>query len=105
MPGPIVDLSATVMCMHAGLATPLVPSTRVFVSDQPIITLASPYAVAGCTLAAALSPFCVVGTVIAGATRVFAEGMPLVLLSSQSICAAPGTPLLFLVTQVRANAA
>ncbi len=48
MPGPIVHVGAVVTCMHAGPAQPTAPFPRVTVSGQPIVTLATPYVVAGC---------------------------------------------------------
>jgi hypothetical protein len=48
MPGFILHLGATVICAHGGQAVPIAPFPRVLVSGQPIATLASPYAVAGC---------------------------------------------------------
>jgi hypothetical protein len=38
---------------------------------------------------------------ITGTTRVFSNGQPLLVQSSQAICAPTGTPLLILVTQMR----
>ncbi len=102
MPGPIVDFSSMVTCTHAGMATPMVPSTRAFIEAQPVITLASTYAVAGCLLAATASaPFCVVGAVTVGAARVFVEGLPVVVQSATSACVATGLPLIFVSTQLR----
>jgi len=51
MPAPVLHLGATVLCSHAGQATPLAPFPRVTVSGQPVVTLTSPYAIAGCALA------------------------------------------------------
>jgi len=105
MPGPLVHLGATVMCSHAGQATPISPFPRVTVSGQPVVTLATPYAVAGCSLPppiAANGP-CVTAQWITGATRVFAGGQPVILATSQSVCAPTGTPLIVAVTQMRVN--
>ena len=63
MPAPILHLGATVLCTHAGPATPLAPFPRVLVSGQPVVTLASPYAVAGCALTGTGAPPCVTGAV------------------------------------------
>jgi hypothetical protein len=38
---------------------------------------------------------------ITSATRVFSNGVPLLLMDSQSICAPTGTPLIPVVTQLR----
>ena len=48
MPAPILHLGATVLCTHAGQAAPMAPFPRVMVSAQPVVTLTSPYAIAGC---------------------------------------------------------
>jgi hypothetical protein len=102
MPGFLLHVGATVMCMHAGQAQPTVPNPRVTVSGQPIVTQTAPYVVAGC-------PFvppggngpCVTAQWILGAVRVLATGVPVLLQDSQAICAPTGTGLNVLVTQVR----
>ena len=50
MPGFLLHLGATVMCAHAGQATPVTPNPRVLVSGQPTVAMSSAYVVAGCTL-------------------------------------------------------
>jgi hypothetical protein len=105
MPGFLLHVGATVLCSHAGQAQPTVPNPRVMVSGQPTVTRASPYVVAGCTLPpppAANGP-CVTAQWVTSATRVLSNGVPLLLLDSQAICAPTGTPLLILATQVRAS--
>jgi hypothetical protein len=106
MPGPLVHVGATVLCSHAGQAQPMVPNPRVLVNGLPTVTMASPYAVAGCALPpppAANGP-CLTGQWVSGATRVLSNGLPLVLFDSQSICAPTGTPLLVILTQTRVMA-
>ena len=103
MPGPLLHLGATVSCAHAGQATPVAPNPRVLVGGQPIVPFTSPYMVIGCTLPpppAANGP-CVTGQYVTSATRVFANGVPVLLLDSQAICAPTGTPLLPIVSQMR----
>lgn len=103
MPGPIVHFGATVMCTHAGQATPSVSFPRVLVSGQPVITQPTPYLIAGCTFpppTAGNGP-CVTGQWLTGSFRVLAGGMPLVLMDSQSVCAPTGTPMLPSVVQPR----
>lgn len=103
MPGPIVHLGATVMCTHAGQATPSSSFPRVMVSGQPVVTQPTPYVIAGCTFpppTAGNGP-CVTGQWLTGSVRVLAGGMPLVLMDSQSICAPTGTPMLPTVVQPR----
>jgi hypothetical protein len=102
MPGPVVHLGATVLCMHGGQAMPTAPNPRVLVSGQPVSTLAAPYVVAGC-------PFvppggngpCVTAQWVTGSTRVLVAGAPLVLQTSQAVCAPTGTGLLVVATQPR----
>jgi hypothetical protein len=105
MPGFLLHLGATVLCSHAGQATPLAPNPRVLVSGQPTVALASVYAVAGCTLPpppGANGP-CVTAQYVSSATRLLSNGVPLLLIDSQAICAPTGTPLLASVTQTRVS--
>lgn len=106
MPGFILHLGATVLCSHGGQATPTAPFPRVLVSGQPITTLPAPYVVAGCALPpppAANGP-CVTAQWVVGAVRVLAGGQPVLVQSSQAICAPTGTPLQILLTQTRVTA-
>jgi hypothetical protein len=106
MPGFLVHVGATVMCSHGGQAQPIVPNPRVTVLGQPTVTIAGPYVVAGCAFPpppAANGP-CVTAQWLVGSTRVTSNGQPLIVLSSQAICAPTGTPLLITVTQVRVTA-
>jgi hypothetical protein len=103
MPGPIVHFGATVLCTHAGQATPTASFPRVLVSGQPVITQPTPYGVAGCTFpppTAGNGP-CVTGQWLTGSIRVLAGALPLVLQASQSICAPTGTPMIASVVQPR----
>jgi hypothetical protein len=73
------------------------------VSGQPVVPMNSTYVVAGCTLPpppGANGP-CVTAQFVSSATRVFSNGVPLLLMDSQAICAPTGTPLLAVVTQSR----
>ena len=101
MPAPVLHLGATVLCSHAGQATPLAPFARVLLSGQPAVTLTSPYAIAGCALTGTPNPPCVTGQWMLGATRVMGGGAPFVILGGQSTCIPTGTPMLPLVSQVR----
>src|SRR5213595_1171288 len=96
MPAPIVHVGAVVTCFHAGLAQPTAPFPRVLVSGQPVVTLATPYVVAGCALASIPSPPCVTGAV-----RVLAGGLPVITQMSQAVCVASGQGLLVATTQPR----
>ena len=101
MPAPILHLGATVLCSRTGQATPLAPFPRVTVSAQPVVTLTSPYAIAGCALSGTSAPPCLTGQFVMGAARVLAGGAPVATLMSQSVCIPTGTPMLPLMAQAR----
>ena len=103
MPGFLLHLGATVKCAHLGQATPVTPNPRVTVSGKPVVTLASMYGVAGCTMPPPPSGNgpCVTAKFTTAATRITCSGMPVLLQDSQAICAPTGTPLLILLTQLR----
>lgn len=103
MPGFLLHLGATVTCAHAGQATPTTPNPRVLVGGQPVVTLTSPWVVAGCAFPpppAANGP-CVTAQYVTASTRVLAGGQPVLLMDSQAVCAPTGTPLITAVTQTR----
>jgi hypothetical protein len=101
MPGPVLHVGAVVMCAHAGTAQPTAPVPRVLVGGQPVVTLATPYAIAGCAQASVPAPFCVTGQWVAGATRVLAMGVPVAVQSGTSVCVPTGTPMLPVSAQPR----
>jgi len=98
---PILHLNATVLCSHAGTATATAPDPRVTVSNQPVATLSTTYAIAGCALTGTPVPPCVTGQFVVGATRVMAGGVPVATLSGSSVCTPTGTPLLPVSAQTR----
>lgn len=103
MPGPLLHVGATVLCAHAGQATPTVPNPRVLVSGQPTVTFGAPWVVAGCTLPpppAANGP-CITAQFVTSATRVLSNGQPLLLFDSVATCVPTGTPTMIVVTQTR----
>lgn len=101
MPGPLLHQGATVICAHAGQAQPTVPSPRVRVGGQPIVTVSTSYLVTGCPLPPQAGGPCVSAQWITGATRVRAGQVPVLLTDSQSVCVPTGTPLTPVVTQLR----
>ncbi len=103
MPGFLLHAGATVMCAHAGQAMPTTVNPRVTVMGQPIVMQPAPYTIAGCPFTTpAGSPLpCVTAQWTTAATRIMSNGMPVLLLDSQAICAPNGTPLLITVTQTR----
>jgi hypothetical protein len=103
MPGFLLHVGATVQCSHAGTAQPTIPNPRVLVSAQPTVMMTTPYLVAGCALTGTPNPPCVTAQWVTGTTRIFSNGQPLLVQSSQAICAPTGTPLLILVTQTRVS--
>ncbi|MEL6942408.1 MAG: PAAR-like protein [Bacteroidota bacterium] len=105
MPGFILHQGATILCAHGGQAQPTSPNPKVTVSGQPIVMQPSPHTVAGCpfNVSGAPSP-CVTANWTTAATRVTSNGMPVLLLDSQAICAPNGTPLMITVTQTRVTA-
>jgi hypothetical protein len=74
----------------------------VMVSGMPVVTIAAPYAVAGCAFVppAGNGP-CVTGQWVVGAVRVLSQGQPLAIMSGVSVCVPTGTPLLPVVAQTR----
>jgi hypothetical protein len=102
MPGFLLHLGATVMCMHSGQAQPTVPNPRVLVSGQPIVTQPNPYTVVGCPFNVSGSPSpCVIAQWVTGSMRVMAGGMPVLLQDSQAVCTPNATGLIITVTQTR----
>jgi hypothetical protein len=103
MPGFLLHVGATVLCMHAGQAQPTAPFPRILLNKQPVVTLSSPYAVAGCAMPpppAGNGP-CVSGQFITSATRILAGGVPVLLQDSSAVCIPTGTGLMPTVTQIR----
>lgn len=101
MPAPVLHLGAVVTCSHAGPAQPLMPFARVLVSGQPVVTIASPYAVTGCALSTTAPPPCATGQWLTGAVRVLAGGQPPATMAGTSTCVPTGTPLMPISAQPR----
>jgi hypothetical protein len=75
---------------------------RVSVCAQPTVTQPFPYTVAGCAFSVGGTPVpCITAQWVTAATRIFSNGMPLLLLDSQAICTPNGTPLIITTTQTR----
>jgi hypothetical protein len=103
MPGFVLHLNAVVTCAHAGQAIPTSVVPNVLVMGQSVVTFAAQYAIAGCVFPpppVANGP-CVTAQFVTSATRVFAQGVPVLLQDSQAICAPTGTPILIMTTQTR----
>ena len=105
MPGFLLHLGAQVICAHPpGQATPVVTNPRVKVSGQPIVVQTTQYAVAGCGLTGTPTAPCATASWITAAARVKANGVPVLLQDSRSLCAPTRTPLTVLATQTRVKA-
>lgn len=106
MPGFLVHVGTQVLCSHGGQATPTAPNPRVTVNGQPTTLITAPYVVAGCAMpppTAGNGP-CVTAQWLTGTVRVLSNGQPLVVQSSQAVCAPTGTPLIIVATQPRVSA-
>jgi hypothetical protein len=101
MPGPLLQLGATVVCLHSGQGVPNAPDPRVTLSGQPAVTIASPYTIVGCPFPPIFGGPCATGVFLTPATRVLIDGSPALLLSSQGICAPTGVPLIAMSAQPR----
>lgn len=104
MPGFMLHAGATILCAHGGQAQPTATNPRVTVSGMPIVTLAAPHAVVGCPFATATPQPCLTANWTVGALRVTSLGVPVLVQSSQAICAPNGTPLTVVAVQTRVSA-
>ena len=105
MPGYLLSVGASVICMHGGQAQALVPNLRVKASGQPTVQEPNPWIVTGCPHTVSGAPLpCVTAQWITAATRVRSQGLPLLLDDSLAICAPNGTGVSILTTQARVKA-
>lgn len=102
MPGFLLHQGATVLCLHGGQAQPTAPNPRVKVDSQCIVMQPMVYTISGCPYHAGIPPCpCITAQWVTAATRVKADGQPVLLQDSQAICTPNGTGLNIMVTQVR----
>jgi hypothetical protein len=102
MPGYLLHVGATILCMHGGQAQASAPNPRVKVGGQPVVTQSAPHTVAGCPFSTPGGPMpCVTAQWVTAATRVRAGGVPVLLQDSQAVCAPNGTGVNIVMTQVR----
>lgn len=94
MPGPVLTQASSVLCSHGGVATAVSPFPRVLAAGTPVVTIATQYAIAGCSLSTSSGPFDVSGQWIVGAARVQAGGVPVAVSGGSSITVATGSPLI-----------
>jgi hypothetical protein len=103
---PILHVGAVVVCMHVGQAQPILRNPRVKVSGMNIVTTTCNYSISGCTLPpppAGNGP-CATATWVAGASRVKANGLPVILSTSPAVCVPTGTGLQVIFVQSRVTA-
>jgi hypothetical protein len=88
MPGPVLHAQAVATCPHGVPLTIVAASPRVMVSNMPAAVLTDQGLVAGCpfTLPNGQPQPCVTTRWIAGATRVLANGQPLLVNPCTALC-------------------
>ncbi|MCC7564810.1 MAG: DUF4280 domain-containing protein [Methanomicrobiaceae archaeon] len=102
MPGFLLHIGATVLCLHGGQAQATAGNPRVRVAGQPVVTQPYPHTIAGCPFATAAGPQpCVTAQWISAALRVRAGGQPVLLQDSQATCVPNGTGVSVFMTQLR----
>ena len=102
MPGYLLHVGATVMCLHGGQAQATAPNPRVKVGGQAVVTQSAPHTVAGCPFNVSGSPVpCVTAQWVTAAVRVKASGVPVLLQDSQATCVPNGTGVNIVTTQIR----
>ena len=106
MPGPVLHTGASANCPHGGVITIVVASPRVQVSGMPAAVLTDQGLVAGCAFMVGNKPQpCVTTKWIVGATRVTANGVPLLINPCVALCFSadqiPGGPPVIASSQTR----
>src|SRR5262245_32850261 len=102
MPGPVLTAVSSVQCAHLGKGTPAPVNPRIMIFGQPVVTVATQYAIAGCTFPAMTggnSPPCVSASFTTVATRVLTNAGFLLLADSQGTSLPNGTPLVVVPSQ------
>lgn len=87
MPGPVLHTGTIATCPHAGPLNIVAASPRVLVSGMPVAVLTDQGLVTGCVFMVGTKPQpCVTTRWIAGATRVLANGTPVLINPPVAIC-------------------
>lgn len=87
MPGPVLHTGAIATCPHGGMLNIIAASPRVMVSGMNAAVLTDQGLVAGCVFTVGPKPQpCVTTRWIVGATRVLANGQPLLINPCVAIC-------------------
>lgn len=107
MPGPVLHVGTTATCPHGGTLNIVAASPRVMVSNMPAAVLTDQGLVAGCafTLPNGKPQPCVTTKWIVAATRVVANGQPVLINPVVAICQSveqiPGGPPIISSSQTR----
>lgn len=107
MPGPVLHTGAVATCPHGGMLTIVAASPRVLVSGMPAAVVTDQGMVAGCvfTLPNGKPQPCVTTRWIVAATRVLANGQPLLINPCTALCLSaeqiPGGPPIISGSQTR----
>ena len=105
MPGYLLSVGASVICMHGGQAQALVPNLRVKAAGQPTFQQPNPWTVTGCPHTVSGAPLpCVTAQWITAATRVRSQGLSLLFDDSVAVCTPNGTGVSIQTIQVRVKA-
>lgn len=101
----ILHQNAKILCAHGGQVQVTSSNPKVTVSGQSIFMKSTPDNIAGCpfNVSGSSSP-CVTASWTTASTRVTSNGMPVLLLDSQAICAPNGTPVTISTTQTKVTA-
>jgi hypothetical protein len=91
MPGPILDLDATIICPHGGQVSPVSNNTRVLVDGRPALQVSDSFPIVGCPfegwiLDSAGPQPCIQTVWTAPAARVLVNGRPVLLSTSTGQC-------------------
>lgn len=105
MPGYVLHVGATVMCMHGGQSQATASNPRVTVGGQAVVTQSAPHTVTGCPLNISGTPSpCLTAQWVTAAARVKASGVPVLLQDSQATCVPNGTGVNIVSTQTQVSA-
>lgn len=110
MPGPVLHAGVSATCPHGGPLTIVTASPKVLVSGLPVAVLTDQGLIAGCvfTVPPGKPQPCVSTRWIAAATRVFANGQPVLINPGAALCLSaeqiPGGPPIITASQTRVMA-
>jgi len=90
MTGFLIHVGASIMCPHGGQILPSTSNTRVFVSDQPVVTLSDMYPIVACSLAiTGTTPPCIITQWSKPSSRITINEQPAILSDSIGVCQNP----------------